>query len=784
MFIFVALRKKSIVGSEEQPQQSSHSLSDVMKNVSENSTSRKRRKLDEVSTQVAILKKATSLTSPKPSAVSLSAKQKLDWYKKRAAASGDRRQTLPAPSTKATVPGRKRKSDVISDNQEMICSICGTSKVQVSNFEGRRFGIAVCRPCCKFFENNFLYGVPSSKVFICNTKNFDCSVAFDVPEDSVCRNCKLRKCLQTWDTIDIIEKLRKLQGNPKARAAWIKERIPLLKSFDLPIPDAEGNDEAVGTSISATDLEDGDFVIDLPNEGREDVDLRGRLSRNSNKDIEVTEPRVEQTVTATTLPNISSLTVKPRAAAVAAAAALKGNEVPRKSLSPNKAADVPAKKQRRTVAGVQRERISISSLKSVKPTKNIHSKTTFASKIKRDTKPVANVGKRHDSGDEGNQPKHSDFNERKPRIKHVFRQSDQIPSVPKANAGNAGSKGGMKKFAGRSLSPPPPLKAPIRITSDKARPKTPTSTMSNPELSKQKKKTSLVSPTRSNQQLKPTRCNRCPGCRMPDCGKCPSCLDMPKFGGKSVTHLSCERRECSFQEQLENFTYRRIKLPTISLLSQEPAPVPAIKEHKEQEKPQIKEESIVEKPLSDSDAGDKKDRPALVSTPNSHNSVHENPTPNTATSVSSPNCSTENARASLSLASAASPIPAGIMRSPVQEEVIVTTTVSSKQEQENTQPPKIPDDAELVDVSKLTPILTNFEPMPMPPSETRRRRVCAAILEDCSLDRALHEGIPIITTGSLPAIRALCLLCGSAGFEPMLFCQLCAHPFHTFCLGN
>ena len=44
---------------------------------------------------------------------------------------------------------------------------------------------------------------------------------------------------------------------------------------------------------------------------------------------------------------------------------------------------------------------------------------------------------------------------------------------------------------------------------------------------------------------KTRRCGECEGCNREDCGKCVTCLDKPKFGGKwlTTTHNICNDLE-------------------------------------------------------------------------------------------------------------------------------------------------------------------------------------------------------------------------------------------------
>ena len=44
--------------------------------------------------------------------------------------------------------------------------------------------------------------------------------------------------------------------------------------------------------------------------------------------------------------------------------------------------------------------------------------------------------------------------------------------------------------------------------------------------------------------VKRRRCGTCLGCIATDCGKCGSCLDMPKFGGPGTKRQSCRNRRC------------------------------------------------------------------------------------------------------------------------------------------------------------------------------------------------------------------------------------------------
>ena len=43
---------------------------------------------------------------------------------------------------------------------------------------------------------------------------------------------------------------------------------------------------------------------------------------------------------------------------------------------------------------------------------------------------------------------------------------------------------------------------------------------------------------------KKMRCGVCEACQRPNCGKCPNCKDMPKFGGKGTKRQSCRQRVC------------------------------------------------------------------------------------------------------------------------------------------------------------------------------------------------------------------------------------------------
>ncbi|XP_065891754.1 uncharacterized protein [Dysidea avara] len=51
--------------------------------------------------------------------------------------------------------------------------------------------------------------------------------------------------------------------------------------------------------------------------------------------------------------------------------------------------------------------------------------------------------------------------------------------------------------------------------------------------------------TTSNR--KRTRCGKCSGCKHPNCGTCPECLDMKQFGGQGRKKKACSMRKCSAQ---------------------------------------------------------------------------------------------------------------------------------------------------------------------------------------------------------------------------------------------
>ena len=47
------------------------------------------------------------------------------------------------------------------------------------------------------------------------------------------------------------------------------------------------------------------------------------------------------------------------------------------------------------------------------------------------------------------------------------------------------------------------------------------------------------------------RCGTCEGCQKPNCGKCPNCKDMPKFGGKGTKRQTCEERVCEVRSMAQ-----------------------------------------------------------------------------------------------------------------------------------------------------------------------------------------------------------------------------------------
>lgn len=60
---------------------------------------------------------------------------------------------------------------------------------------------------------------------------------------------------------------------------------------------------------------------------------------------------------------------------------------------------------------------------------------------------------------------------------------------------------------------------------------------------KKERKTGYVYGARSTAS-KVRRCGECEGCMRDDCGKCASCMDKPRFGGKGTKKRACVMRRC------------------------------------------------------------------------------------------------------------------------------------------------------------------------------------------------------------------------------------------------
>ena len=46
------------------------------------------------------------------------------------------------------------------------------------------------------------------------------------------------------------------------------------------------------------------------------------------------------------------------------------------------------------------------------------------------------------------------------------------------------------------------------------------------------------------------------------------------------------------------------------------------------------------------------------------------------------------------------------------------------------------------------------------------------------------EGKAVIVTGDCLPIDSICFLCGSAGWEELLYCRVCCESYHPFCLNT
>ena len=72
---------------------------------------------------------------------------------------------------------------------------------------------------------------------------------------------------------------------------------------------------------------------------------------------------------------------------------------------------------------------------------------------------------------------------------------------------------------------------------------------------------------------KTRRCGECEGCNREDCGKCPSCVDKPRFGGKGAKKQACIYRICTWK----NPSGKRItpQTPTMGKIGKSPKGVPS-----------------------------------------------------------------------------------------------------------------------------------------------------------------------------------------------------------------
>lgn len=52
-----------------------------------------------------------------------------------------------------------------------------------------------------------------------------------------------------------------------------------------------------------------------------------------------------------------------------------------------------------------------------------------------------------------------------------------------------------------------------------------------------------------------TRCKNCEACKQSDCGECPFCLDMVKFGGPGKAKQTCVMRQCLQVKDITNVNF-------------------------------------------------------------------------------------------------------------------------------------------------------------------------------------------------------------------------------------
>ncbi|XP_076438576.1 uncharacterized protein LOC143277582 [Babylonia areolata] len=269
------------------------------------------------------------------------------------------------------------------------------------------------------------------------------------------------------------------------------------------------------------------------------------------------------------------------------------------------------------------------------------------------------------------------------------------------------------------------------------------------------------------------RCKECRGCLTPNCGKCVYCLDSKKFGGKNTLKKACVNRKCERPVYSKQATDAFIQPKTSN------------NEGDEVDSNQVRQgPSRTARPAAgffasmggDSRGEDAQDEgeggPGERSPPPSF--------PGTAAS------GRERAiRAAPPSSSSRMGADGGVVMDEGGLEIMSAVGVQRhtlthharrllKRKEKSGLRVRLP-----VVVPEPQPMVITSALWSLPPNT--RSIVHTELKESFDLEVAWSRGLALTMAGPT-CVRNVCFLCGSAGREKLLYCNICCEPFHWFCV--